>query len=467
MSRGGHSPLWALFAVSLGASIAPMDFAVNVAFPAIAAAFALGVQEIRWVVIAYVVTYASLMLAFGKLGDVVGYRRVFRAGLVTGLVAFAACGLAPTYEWLLAARVVQGVATALVLSCAPALAVAIGGEARRTWALSRYAMITALAAIAGPVFGGLSLQWLDWPGVFWFRIPVAAAALLMLWRLPRFAESDPLARAMSATGALLLAAGLALVLLGCALTPGGASMTGAVASVIAGAGLLLAFAWHERSAAQPMFPRTAYRDRRFLLFNSASVVLHFVGFAVPLLTPFYLARIGGFSAVAMGLLLAAAALGMFMGSALAPRVIRFTGQHRGALCAIALVVVAQWTIGLWPLAPSLAQWVMLLAGLFVHGIGIGLFQVCYTDSVLAALPARDHGVAGSLTMLTRTIGVTLSAVVLSSVFRLLEAAHLAEGRGATEAFHAAFQTVFMFSGLLLALFALVLWLARNSSQALR
>lgn len=394
MSRSGPHPLLGLAAVSIGASIAPMDFAVNVAFPAITAAFTLNVQDIRWVVIAYVVTYASLMLAFGKLGDVVGYRRVFRAGLVTGIVAFAACGLAPSYGWLLAARIVQGIATALVLSCAPALAVAFGGKARRTWALSRYAMITALAAIAGPLIGGLSLQWLDWPGVFWFRVPVAAAALLMLWHLPQLPEPAGGGRSMSAAGAMLLAAGLALILLGCALSPGAQSVAWPVAFSVAGALLLLVFVLYERAAVDPMFPRAALSDRGFVVFNLTSVVVHFVGFAVPLLAPFYLARIGGFSAAVMGLLLAAAAVGMFVGSAVAPRVIRSSGQQRAALFAVAWVVLAQWTIGQWPLTLPMPTLVLLVVGLLMHGIGIGLFNVSYTDNVLAALPARDHGVGG-------------------------------------------------------------------------
>lgn len=458
MSRGSAHPLLGLAAVGLGASIAPMDFAVNVAFPAISAAFALDVREIRWVVIAYVVTYAALMLAFGKLGDVVGHRRVFHAGLITGLAAFAACGFAPTYAWLLAARIVQGIATALVLSCAPALAVAFGGSERRTWALSRYAMITALAAIAGPLIGGLALQWLDWPGVFWFRVPVAAAALLMLWRLPHGPEPDHARRSMNAAGAMLLAGGLALGLLGCAYWPGAASLAWPTALSVAGAGLLLVFVWHERKAAEPMLARGVLRDRAFVIFNVTSILVNFVAFSVPLLAPFYLARIGGFGAAAMGLLLAAAALGVFVSSAFAPRVIHALGQQRAMVLAIALLALAHGIMALWPLMPPVA---LLAAGLLLQGIGMGLFQVSYTDSVLAALPARDHGVAGSLTMLTRTIGVILAAVILSGAVQALETGFKAEGLGAAQAFHAAFQTVFFYCALALAVFALPAWLARR------
>ena len=93
--------------MGLGASIAPFDFAVNIAFPAITQAFSLQTASIRWVAVSYVLTYGSLMLGFGALGDRIGYRRVFRAGLMLAAIAFAACALAPTYGWLLAARVAQ------------------------------------------------------------------------------------------------------------------------------------------------------------------------------------------------------------------------------------------------------------------------------------------------------------------------------------------------------------------------
>ena len=170
--------------MGLGAALPPLDIAVNVAFPAISAAFALETQAIRWVVAAYVLTYASLMLAFGRLGDVVGYRRVFRAGLLLAAGAFVLCALAPDYGWLLAARTVQGVAAALLLSCAPALATSLYDESRRTWVLGAFASMSAGAAVVGPLVGGASIALLGWAGVFWFRAPLALVALALLPFVP-------------------------------------------------------------------------------------------------------------------------------------------------------------------------------------------------------------------------------------------------------------------------------------------
>ena len=432
-----------------------MDFAVNVAFPAITAAFELDVQSIRWVVICYVITYASLMLAFGKLGDIVGYCRVFHAGLLTGTLAFAACGLAPTYEWLLAARMLQGIATALVLSCAPALVVAVCGEQRRTWALSRYAMMTALAGILGPIIGGVGILWLGWAGVFWFRLPVTLLALLLLARLPETSVADSTQRRFDYVSAMLLALGLALLLLAPGLwsnathrlLPLEAGIAG-----IAGMTLLVIFAMRERRDTEPLLPPAAIRDPAMLAANIFSVMVNFTGFAIPLLVPYYLVRIGGYSAVTMGLLLAMSTAGVLAASTVTPRVVRALGQRRAALLGAALVALAQGVIALWPLTPPLA---VLVAGLLLHGLGLGLFQVSYTDLIVATLPQKNRGIAGSITMLTRTIGVIIAAVILSSAVQALEARHLQAGHTATEAFHAAFSSVFQYSGSLLAGFLIL------------
>ena len=123
-SRSGTP--WLGFAiVGCGAAIAPLDFAVNMAFPAMTEAFALATPDIRWVALCYVITYGSLMLFCGVLGDLLGHLRVFRWGLVLSALALAACAAAPSYGWLLAGRVLQGIGVALTLSCAPALAMGL------------------------------------------------------------------------------------------------------------------------------------------------------------------------------------------------------------------------------------------------------------------------------------------------------------------------------------------------------
>jgi MFS family permease len=114
-----------LLILALGILSAPLDTAVNIAFPSITEAFLLNVQDIRWIVIAYVLTYASLMLVFGRLGDLMGYRPLFQLGLAVNAAGLVACATAPSFALLLVGRMVQGVGIALTLSCAPALAISL------------------------------------------------------------------------------------------------------------------------------------------------------------------------------------------------------------------------------------------------------------------------------------------------------------------------------------------------------
>jgi MFS family permease len=153
-------------------------------FPSITRAFALEVEDIRWVVIAYVLTYASLMLVFGKLGDLLGYRRIFQLGLLVSAAGFAACSLAPTYPLLLLGRILQGIGIALTLSCAPALATSLFDEAERTRALGAYAAITAAGSAIGPLVGGFLVERWDWNAVFWFRAPLVLVALALSGLIP-------------------------------------------------------------------------------------------------------------------------------------------------------------------------------------------------------------------------------------------------------------------------------------------
>ena len=399
------TPFAGLFVVSLGASLATMDLAVNVAFPSISAAFDLETRSIRWVVICYVLTYSSLMLAFGKLGDRVGHRRVFRAGLVVSVLAYVLCALAADYPSLLAARIVQGVATALVLSCAPALATLLFDESRRVRALGGYGSLTSLASALAPLVGGASIAALGWSGVFWFRVPLAALALLLLPLVPPILQ--PVARPRGAALALI-------------------------------------------------------RNLDFVLTNIAGIVVQFVAFAVPLLVPYYLARIAGYAALESGTVLALWPVGILVGSALAAKTAGFIGVRRTALAGGIAVALGSAAIALWSKMPGLP---MILASLVLHGIGVGLFQVAYADIVMAALPRGARGVAGSLTMVTRTIGVMSAAMALTALLHSIESRRSAAGASEAAAFTEAYATVFLYAALSLVAFLGLSGLRRRTSKS--
>jgi MFS family permease len=452
-------PLLGLFVVALGASLAAMDLAVNVAFPAVTLQFDLEPALIRWLVICYVLTYASLMLAFGNLGDRVGHRKVFVAGVLVSLAALAGCALAPTYPALLLARVAQGVGTALVLSCAPALATLLFQEAERTKALGAYSALLSAASIAAPLLGGLAIAALGWSGAFWFRVPFALAALLLLpWLTVKASLPVGMPVRFEVRGPLLLASGIALSLLGAALMHSELAPVLAVSPVLAGCVLLAAFARHEHKAAAPLFPQQAVRDADFILRNLAAVAVHFTAFAVPLLLPYHLARVAGFSASEVGVLIAMSPVGMLLGSLLAVPLARHAGVGVAALLGGLTVALGSMALAA---AAGFAWLGAIVASLLLHGAALGIFQVAYTDAIVAALPSHARGVAGSLTMVTRTVGVVAAATALTAAVQWLQGGTPGPPRAADAEFAAAIETVFLYCGAVLGILLLASALRRR------
>jgi MFS family permease len=381
----------ALFVVMLGASVAPLDFALAVGFPAMADDFGLSLRQIRWIAISYVLTYGGLMMWLGALGDRVGHLRVFAVGLVLSTGSITACALAPSYGLLLVARVLMGLGVAFTLSCAPALALSLYDDRQRTRVLAVYGSLFALAGLLAPLAGGWAIDRLGWPGVFWFRLPVLLLALLGLPLLLR-------ARAAARSAASDVAGAV-----------GAADSVAAVAATAPG----------RPDGPMRWWSAQLWRVPGFARANAASVVLQFASFAVVLVMPFYLVRQGGWSPSAIGLTLACWASGTMLGSALAARWIRAHGLTLTAVWGTGLSALGLTITALWPAQPQLVPLVLAMA---VQGLGVGVFQVAYADQVVAAMPKHMRGVAGSLLMVTRTAGVVLGALVWPEVLEMAGAA---------------------------------------------
>jgi len=200
--------------------------------------------------------------------------------------------------------------------------------------------------------------------------------------------------------------------------------------LLAAAGLAM-FIVHEARTASPIVRPALFLDARFALFNAVSVGVHFVGFAMFLLGPYFFARVAGLSTLAGGLLLSCGPAGAVLGSAFAERTVRRHGTGRVAFSSALMVSITVGAAAAWN-AHSEVIGIGLL--LFVQGFGIGLFQVAYTDYVVAALPVAERGVAASLANLTRTLGVLAAASLLSALFRTVEASAAAAGADAQSAF---------------------------------
>ncbi len=418
--------------VGLGTLVVPLDSAVNVAFPRITAAFGLDIPQIQWVVIFYTVTYASLMLVFGRVGDIVGHRRVFILGAAVSCIAFAGCGMASSYPWLLAARVAQGFGAALLLSCGPALITAAAPETMRARMLAIYTMIFALGGALGPLLAGtLVAQW-DWSAVYWFRMPLAGAACLFAFALPsppRAPLRDTQGRGtFDAPGAALLVVFIVVLVLGLDRLrhlPDGVPVL--LLAVLATSAAAYAFVRRELAVAQPIIDVRVFRDAGFALVNVANLLVNLSMFSVLLLLPFYLARMAVLSGPLAGLLLAAQPIGTTLAAPVAGRLAARIPPARMMLCGSLLAAAGLAPIGFVGREPQI---LLLAAAMFANGVGVGLFQVAYFDSVTGTLPRGDRGVAGSLAMATRMLGVIAGATLLMLAFQGIGATQAAAGADA-------------------------------------
>jgi EmrB/QacA subfamily drug resistance transporter len=441
----------AVAALCLGTIAVQFDSAVNIAFPDLVKSFALQIPEIQWIVISYTLTYAALMLVFGRVGDIFGHRTVFLTGAATSALAFVLCTVAPTYPLLLAARVLQGIGAALTLSCGPALLTSLYSEDRRAQVLSLYTLLIGLGGGLGPIVGGLLVERFGWASVYAFRAPIALAALLAGLALPA-AKGGARREGFDGLGALLLVLSITAMLLALNQLQGRDQTLATIALFAVSILLGAAFAWHEGRIAHPILDIKYFRDVDFSLLNVAHTLLGFAGFAIFLLAPFYLDAVARLSAPVAGLVLAAGPLGMVLSAPAAARLSRAIHSRRMALIGAVLSAAGLFTISLLAAQLSLSLFVIAC---FAQGFGMGLFQVAYFDIATATLPKENRGVAGSLVLMTRTLGIIMSASLLSLAFRALSEGTASSGNSALLAGFSGAFTIAGSISLLVAMLALL------------
>jgi MFS family permease len=369
----------------------------------------------------------------GRIGDTVGHALVFRIGLIWSTIALLLVGWSPTFGAMLLFRCLQGIGAALVLSCGAALVISLYREERRSHALGIYTMMLSLGLMLGPLLGGALTSAWDWPSVFWFRIPIAVTALLLLRGVRASSQRKADNRFDVLSGAAMVV-GLVAMLLALNRLREVSAVWFALLSALAFA----AFIFRESRAVVPIIAVEILKDRGFALLNLVSVLVNLAAFSVWLLVPYFLARVPAYSLAESGAILATAAAGAALA---APIGGRLTGPRLISAQQLAIAGAAANGIGLLLLGAWTEQTptILRIAALVVQGVGLGLFQLAYSDIVTGALPLRDRGVAGSLVLLTRTLGTVTAASVALMVFGIMNMEY---------GFVEGFQKTFQFAALL-------------------
>lgn len=408
-------PWVTLAVVSMGLFLAVVSTTVvSIALPTMGRDLHASASELEWVVDAYVVVYAALLVCGGALGDRWGRKGLFLAGVGLFGAGAALAGLAPSIGVLLGARVLQGIGPALLVPGSLTIIRAVFPEPRRrAMAIGLWSTSSGIALALGPPLGGLLVAGLGWRAVFWFNAPLAAALVAVsghyMPRLPRI----PSPGRFDWPGATLISAGVGLLAVG--VIDGQARGWGAplvLAAFAAGAGAVAGFIGAERRRADPLIDLSLFGSYRFSMANGVAFVLFFAFVGAIVYFSAYFQQVQGHGPIEAGLDIVAIGVAYAAAAAGAGRMIGRVGERWPLL--VGLVVSGLATLGLLRLQPSTGigaiWWDFALLG-----VGIGLCGTPTSTIAMSAVAADRAGMASAVINAMRQIGQVFGVGVLGAL----------------------------------------------------
>jgi EmrB/QacA subfamily drug resistance transporter len=387
---------WVVLATVLGSALASIDATVvGIALPAIGRNFGVGLADLQWVVTAYTLTLAGLLLLAGALGDKYGRKRVFLIGVVWFAVASALCSIAPTAALLIAARALQGVGAALLTPGSLAILQAVFRPDDRGKAIGAWSGFSGVGTAVGPFLGGWLVAAVSWRLIFVINVPLAA--LVVAVTLRHVPESrDPTDTApIDVIGGVLVTLGLVGLTYGLIQGPNsGWASSPVLIGLIAGIALLTAFGWREHRIPSPMLSLSLFRSTQFTATNVVTFIIYGAIGGALFLLPIQLQQVSGYSALEAGIsLLPVTAITL----ALSARSGALAARIGPRLQMSAGPVVVGVGIGLLALiGPSGNYLTEVLPGVVVFGFGLAITVAPLTSTVLAAVPAEHSGMASAV-----------------------------------------------------------------------
>jgi EmrB/QacA subfamily drug resistance transporter len=454
----------AFFMVILDAAI------VTVALPSIEQDLGFSAQGLQWVVSAYALTFAGLLLLGGRAADLLGRRRVFMVGLVLFTVASLLCGLSWSDTALIGARAFQGIGAAIMTPSALSIITTTFEEgAERNKALGIWGALGGIGATTAWLIGGPIVDGLGWEWIFFINIPVGLAALALSPLLLRESRAATAKRSYDPAGALTITGALALLVYAIVEAPEtGWGDLQTILLLAGSAALLAAFALIESRQRAPLVPLGIFRSKTIVGANAVMLVFGMLPYGLGFVLTLYAQQVLGYSAVKFGLTSlvfpAMAAVGSIFGQAIVLRVgFRPVAAVGMALMGAGALLLTQVSVGG-------SYFGDIFFGLLVFGPGVGLAFVTASIAALAGVPERESGLASGLSNTSFQIGAALGVAIVTTVaVTRTEDFRAANGDAnplvaLTEGFQSAFLAVAILAGIGVALALLLLGRSRGVPQ---
>jgi EmrB/QacA subfamily drug resistance transporter len=390
---------------------------VNVALPSIRDGLHFSTTGLQWVVNAYTLTFAGLLMLGGRSADLLGRRCVFLAGTTAFALSSLLCALATSRGLLIGARGIQGIAGAITSPATLSIITSTLPEGReRNRGLALWGAMAALGASSGALLGGLLTQAFGWEAIFAVNIPLGAIVVgLGLVAIPAIAPLDDHPRHFDALGATLVTAGLIALTFGIVRTDTlGWGSPGVLVPLAAGLALLGAFVYVEARVAQaPLVPLQIFRIRLLRAANLVVVLMYAATFPAFFFITLYLQQVLRFSAIGAGLAFLPMTLSIFLGSTLAPRVVARFGAR--TVIASAMTAMAAGMLVLTGIAPGQHYLGPILIGEVLTALGMGFGLVPSTIVAMQGVAGAQSGVASGLLNTSRLMGGALGLAILSTI----------------------------------------------------
>jgi EmrB/QacA subfamily drug resistance transporter len=415
---------WVLAITVLGSGIAALDATVvNIALPTIGRDFHTGIAALQWVMTSYILALAAFLLIGGSLGDRFGRRRVYLLGVVWFALASAACGFAPSADFLIITRVLQGVGGALLTPGSLAILEASFAPADRARAIGAWSGLGGVAIAAGPLIGGYLISAASWRWIFFINIPIAAVVVVL------GARHIPESRDPNAAGRLDYAGALAAVVFLSGITfafieapaLGWASPTVLTMALLGVTGLA-AFLVREHRAAAPMLPLSIFRERQFAAASAVTFIVYGALTGATFLLPVVLQVVSGYSPLASGLallpltviMLALSARSGELAAKIGPRLQLSVGP---LVVGVGLAMLALSTSGSSYVAD-------VLPPVAVFGVGIAITVAPLTATAMSSAPAHLAGIASAVNNDLSRFGGLLAVAILPALAGITGQAYL-------------------------------------------
>jgi EmrB/QacA subfamily drug resistance transporter len=422
----GNRRWWTLAAMCFALFMIMLDnTVVNVALPSIQDDLGASLSGLEWTVNIYTLTFAVLLVTGGRLGDILGRRRMFLFGVVVFALSSAAIGLAPGEGWLVAGRAVQGAGAAFMMPATLSIITVTFPAEERGKAIGTWAGVSALALAIGPVLGGALAEYVSWRAIFFLNLPVAVGAVAVTLFAARESRDETHRHTIDWPGIGALSVGLTALVL--ALIEGnswGWGSAGVVALAIVAVAGLSAFALLEPRVREPMVDFSLFRSRTFLGANIVAFIVSFAMFAMFFFIALYLQNILGYSAVEAGvrflpstlMIVLIAPLAGRLADRVGPRPLMVTGL---SLTALALFLQTRIDVG--------TGYGLLLPAFILMGIGMALVMSPMSTAAMNSVAPEKAGVGSGILSMSRMVGATFGVAAIGALFQ-----HLARGELADE-----------------------------------